>query len=139
LRPEGLPPREGDPVAVLVSRGWTKGGFPPIPIRVGLDWAGTAASHRSWGFKFHAWDFFNKVLTSDVPEAEFRSNVEWAAAIALDWGRWFRVGNVEGTQALYDMAIAHRSAWLARLAAAFVLEFPDRPDAAAELLGLVEL
>lgn len=102
----------------LWSGGWEFAPFPPVVLQQIQDWTRYGRQHRSWGFRLHAWDFMDVLISaSDLIGDE--KWLERALDIADQWLQYVDTATeeqLEQAMVWYDMSLSLRTPRLVALA-----------------------
>lgn len=93
--------------------GWTGDRHEPVHFVPGMDWDALSRENRSWGFKLHAWDFMDAVL-SEYVEAHDDELLEWVVNVVAGWCEYASKPLPPDSMAWYDMSMSLRMPRLAR-------------------------
>lgn len=119
--------------AECMAHGWQFSQFPTYRIASPVAWKDDPFHDRSWRFWFHCFIFLEPGLEAHRAE-QAHPFLEFARAIALDWGRFHVAQGNDHEFAWYDMAVGLRARMLAPIVDA-ALRNPGVPD--GEVLELL--
>ena len=95
----------------LWNGGWEYSPFPPVMIQQIQDWTKYGQQHRSWGFRLHAWDFMDVLIS----EFDLTGDEDWltrALDIADQWLQYVDTATEEQLEqgmVWYDMSLSLRT------------------------------